>query len=112
MEFIVVIALLSLAWLIWQLIKAKQYTRFKRLIAEELKPKVVQKIIISLNKNRSEAFPNNKIHEQATLYYWTQYNGRILKAALIHEVIDEKWLKETGNVRNSQHLFHVEQQYL
>lgn len=112
MEFIVVIALLSLTWLIWQLIKAKQYTRFKQLIVEELKPKVIQQIIIKLNENRSDAFPNNAIHEQATLYYWTQYKSRILKAALIHEIINEQWLKETGNLRNSQHLFHVEQQHL
>ena len=92
MEFIVVIAVLILAWLIWQLFKAKQYTRFKALIETELKPKVIAKIIEDLNENRSELFPNNAIHEQAALYYWTQYKSRILKAALIHEIIDEEWL--------------------
>jgi|GEM_PF-1490316 len=97
---------------IWQLYRAKQYTKFKKQIEQELKPQVIQKIIEQLNESRSELFPNNAIHEQATLYYWTQYKGRILKAALIHEIIDEKWLKETGNTRNSQHLFHVEQQHL
>lgn len=112
MEFIVVIAVLILAWLIWQLYKAKQFTRFKVLIEKELKPKVIEKIIQDLNDNRCELFPNNEIHEQATLYYWTQYKSRILKAALIHEIIDEEWLISTGNLRNSQHLFHVEQEYL
>lgn len=112
MEFIVVIALLILAWLIWQLYKAKQYTRFKSLIETELKPKVIAKIIEELDETRSELFPNNEIHQQASLYYWTQYKGRILKAALVHEIIDEQWLINTGNLRNSQHLFHVEQQYL
>lgn len=112
MEFIVVLGVLILAWFIWQLFKAKQYTRFKVLVENELKPKVIAKIIEDLNENRSELFPNNKVHEQATLYYWTQYKGRILKAALIHEIIDEEWLKRTNNLRNSQHLFHVEQQYL
>ncbi|WP_076419528.1 hypothetical protein [Colwellia sp. UCD-KL20] len=112
MEFIVVIALLILAWLIWQLFKAKQYTRFKMRIETELKPKVIAKIIEDLNENRSELFPNNDVHQHASLYYWTQYKARILKAALIHEIIDEEWLISTGNLRNSQHLFHVEQEYL
>lgn len=112
MEFIVVIALLSLAWLLWQLMKAKQFTRFKMRIEEELKPKVVAHIIEELEETRSEVFPNTNIHQQASLYYWTQYKARILKAALEREIINEQWLKDTGNMRNSQHLFHVEQQYL
>ena len=109
---LVVIALLSLTWLIWQLVKAKQYTRFKIRVEEELKPKVIAHIIEELEETRSDIFPNTNIHQQASLYYWTQYRGRILKAALEREIIDEKWLKDTGNMRNSQHLFHVEQQFL
>ena len=115
MEVIAVIAFLSiifLAWLIWQLIKAKQFTRFKQLIETELKPKVVAHIIEELNETRSTTLPNNNVHQEASIYYWTQYKSRILKAALQREIIDEKWLKDTGNMRNSQHLFHVEQQYL
>jgi len=111
-EIIVVIALLILAWLIWQLVRAKQYTRFKVLIEKEIKPKVVAKIIERLDEDRSNLFPNNAVHQQASIYYWTQYKSRILKAALIHEIIDEQWLINTGNLRNSQHLFHVEQEYL
>jgi hypothetical protein len=37
---------------------------------------------------------------------------RILQAALQREIISTQWLKDTGNLRNSQHLFHVEQEYL
>ena len=112
MEFIVVIGFLILTWLIWQLIKAKKYTQFKIRIEGELKPKVNAHIIEELEETRSDLFPNTNIHQQASLYYWTQYKGRILKAALEREIINEKWLKDTGNMRNSQHLFHVEQQYL
>jgi hypothetical protein len=114
-EVIVVIAFLSifaLVWLIWQLLKAKQFTRFKQLIESDLKPKVIEHIIEELTETRSELFPNTEIHQQASIYYWTQYKGRILKAALAREIIDEKWLKDTGNLRNCQHLFHVEQRFL
>jgi len=111
-EFIVLLGILILVWFIWQLFKAKQYTRFKVLIETDLKPKVIAKVIEDLDENRSDIFPNNAVHEQATLFYWTQYKSRILKAALKHEIIDEQWLKDTGNMRNSQHLFHVENQFL
>lgn len=112
MEVIAVIALSALAWLIWQLIKAKQFNRFKVQIDKELKQKVRQAIIAELNENRSELFPNNECHQEATLLYWTQYKSRILHAALEKEIIDKQWLKETGNLRNAQHLFHIEQQFL
>jgi len=114
-ELIIILALLALLsfiWLVWQLLKAKQFTRFKTRIEEELKPKVIAHIIEELNETRCDALPNNEIHQQATLFYWTQYKARILKAALQREIINEKWLKDTGNLRNSQHLFHVEQQFL
>lgn len=115
MEVIVLIVFLSISfllWLLWQLIKAKQFTRFKQHIENELKPQVVAHIIEELNETRSELFPNNNIHQEASIYYFTQYKSRILKAALEREIIDEKWLKDTGNMRNSQHLFHVEQRFL
>ncbi|WP_281556344.1 hypothetical protein [Thalassomonas sp. RHCl1] len=103
-----VIALGALAWLIYQLLRAKKFTRFKQTLEQEIKPKVVRHIINELNETRSELFPNNEAHQQATIYYWCQYKSRILQAALNREIIDENWLKQTGNWRNSQHLFHVE----
>lgn len=112
MELIVVVVIAafgSLFWLIWQLIKAKRYTKFKLRLEEEIKPKVFEHIINELNETRSDVFPNNDIHQQATLYYWGQYKVRILQAALNKEIIDKKWLEDTGNLRNSQHLFFVEQ---
>ena len=112
MEIIALLALLSLLWLIWQLIKAKQFTRFTKDIEKELKTKVIDSIIAELDETRSDLYPNNKCHQQATIEYWTQYKSRILHAALEREIIDQQWLKDSGNLRNAQHLFHVERQYL
>jgi hypothetical protein len=107
-----IFAVAILLWMAWLLVKAKRFTKFKRRIEDELKPKVIADILIELEENRSELFPNNNVHQQATLYYWTQYKARILQAALQREIISQQWLKDTGNLRNSQHLFHVEQEHL
>jgi hypothetical protein len=112
MQIIAVLALASLAWLIWQLIKAKRFTRFKLKIEEELREKVIANIIEELEENRNEYYPNNKCHQEATIYYWCQYKSRILQAALQREIITEQWLIDSGNLRNAQHLFHVESKYL
>ena len=101
-----------LLWMAWLLVKAKRFTKFKQQIEQELKPKVVADIFAELSASRSELFPNNEIHQQATVYYWTQYKARILQAALQREIISQQWLKDTGNLRNSQHLFHIEQEHL
>jgi len=111
-EVIIIIAGAAFLWLCWQLFQAKKFTKFKRRIEQELKPKVIKKIVEDLIEQRSELFPNNDCHQDATIYYWTQYKSRILKAALQQEIIDEAWLKNTGNWRNSQHLFHIEQHLL
>ncbi len=111
MQFIAVLALASLAWLIWQLIKAKRFTQFKDKIDAELKGQVIDNIIEELEQNRSEIFPNNDCHKQATIFYWTQYKSRILQAALRREIISEQWLKDSGNLRNAQHLFYVEKNF-
>ncbi len=112
MEIIVLLALLSLCWLVWQLVKAKRFNRFKQQIESELKEKVINSIIDELNESRSEVFPNNDCHQAATIFFWCQYKSRILQAALQREIIDQQWLKDSGNLRNAQHLFHIEQQYL
>ena len=109
MQIIALLALASLIWLIWQLIKAK---RFKKKIEDELKDKVIASIKEELNDNRSKNFPNNECHQAATLFYWCQYKSRILHAALQREIITEQWLKDSGNLRNAQHLFHVEKKHL
>jgi hypothetical protein len=107
-----VFAVAVLLWMAWLLVKAKRFTKFKQQIEQELKPKVIADILAELEESRSELFPNNEIHQQATIYYWSQYKARILQAALKREIISKQWLKDTGNLRNSQHLFHIEQQYL
>ena len=112
MQIIAVLALASLVWLIWQLIKAKRYTRFKQKIEEELKTKVIASIIEDLAENRSATYPNNNCHQEATIFYWCQYKSRILHAALQREIVTEQWLKDSGNLRNAQHLFFVESKYL
>jgi hypothetical protein len=112
MQIIAIIALASLTWLIWQLIKAKRFTRFKQKIEDDLKEKVIASVTDELLENRSEAFPNNDCHKTATIFYWTQYKSRILHAALQREIISEQWLKDSGNLRNAQHLFFIERAYL
>ena len=115
MEVIVILAIIALAalfWLIWQLITAKKFTRFKLMLEQEIKPRVVTHIIDELNENRCEQFPNNQAHQDATIFYWCQYKARILQAALERDIIDEQWLRSTNNLRNSQHLFHVEKHLL
>lgn len=111
-DFFTILAVAIILWMAWLLVKAKRFTKFKQQIEEELKPKVVADITAELAETRSEVFPNNEVHQQATIYYWTQYKARILQAALQREIISQQWLKDTGNVRNSQHLFHIEQEYL
>lgn len=112
MEIIVVIvavAVMFLAWLIWQLMRAKHFTQFKHQVEQELKPKVIASIIEEMVQTRSELLPNNDVHQAATIAYWSASTARILQAALMREIITEQWLKNSGNLRNSQHLFHVEQ---
>ncbi|NQZ81830.1 MAG: hypothetical protein HRT52_12515 [Colwellia sp.] len=112
MEVIIIIAGSTFLWLCWQLIQAKKFTKFKQRIEQEIKPQVIERIIANLDQQRSDLFPNNDCHQRATIYYWTQYKSRILKVALQQEIIDKQWLKDTGNWRNSQHLFHIEQDLL
>jgi len=112
MEIIVLLALLSLLWLIWQLIKAKKFNRFKLQIEQELTAKVIASIREELNQTRSELYPNNDCHVTATIFFWTQYKSRILHAALQREIIDQQWLKKSGNLRNAQHLFYIERKHL
>ncbi len=112
MEIKAILASLSLLWLIWQLIKAKRFTRFKQQIDKELKEKVILNIKEELEETRCEQRPNNDYHQEATLFYWTQYKSRILHAALQREIIDQQWLTDNGNLRNAQHLFFIERQHL
>jgi hypothetical protein len=112
LEIIALIAVLFLAWLIWQLRRAKHFTQFKRQIIQELKPKVIANIIEEMAETRSELHPNTLVHQAATISYWGASAGRVLQAALMREIINQQWLKETGNLRNSQHLFHIEQDKL
>ncbi|GAA5130070.1 hypothetical protein [Thalassotalea piscium] len=109
MEVFIVIATLVIVWFAWQLYRAKQFTRFKKMVNTELKSQVIADIKEELTLTRSEVFPNNNCHQQATIDYWCRYPVRILQAALIREVINEQWLRETGNYRNSQHLLHIQQ---
>ena len=112
MELIITLALATLFWLIWQLAKAKRFTKFKQLLEQEVKPKVMAEIVKELENGRCELYPNTEVHIQATLFFWGQYKSRILQAALLRDIVDEQWLKKTGNWRNSQHLFFIEQDKL
>lgn len=112
MEVVVVCALLVLSWFAWQLVKAKRFTRFKLFLTEQISPQVEQGILEQLTEQQSELYPNNEIHQQATLYFWTQYRVRILQWALMNELLTEQQLKKDKQWRNCQHLFYIEKPYL
>lgn len=112
MEILVIIAVGVILWMVWQLYRAKQFTQFKQLIESEIKPKIVDHLTNELIENRSDLFPNSDCHIQASINYWCKYKVRVLQFALEKEIITEQWLEETGNTRNCQHLFHVEQQFM
>ncbi|PCI58290.1 MAG: hypothetical protein COB35_13880 [Gammaproteobacteria bacterium] len=112
MEFIAIPAIALLIWLAWQLYRAKQFNKFKTLLNDKIKTDVIAAIQEDLATQRSEQFPNNQAHIDATVYYWTQYPIRILQAAINYEIVDKQWLLATNNVRNSQHLMHIQRQYL
>lgn len=108
MQVIAVLALAILLWLVWQLIKAKRFNAFKQKIEDELKEQVICHIIEELEQTRSDMFPNNNCHKEATILYWTQNKSRILQAALQREIITKQWLIDSKNLRNAQHLFYIE----
>ena len=112
MEFFVAIALVVLSWMTWQLYRAKKFNRFKAIIYKQLKPLVIAQIKTNMENERSDVFPNSEAHELATIYYWCQYPSRILQVSLAWQLVDNDWLKKTGNVRNCQHLFFIEQDKL
>lgn len=112
MEIVVVIAGVVLVWMAWQLYRAKQFNHFRKLVINELKPKVVEHIQSHLIETRSDIYPNSSAHIQAATTYWCQYSVRVLQYALEHEVINKQWLIETGNYRHCQHLFHVEKRFM
>lgn len=96
----------------WLLYKAKKFTQFKREISQNIKPKLIKIIKDELNETRCELLPNSECHIQAAIYFWTCSHARILQAALDREIITTQWLKQSGNYRNCQHLFHVEKHML
>ncbi len=108
MEVFAVIAVLVLVWMAWQLYWAKQFTRFKKQIQSEIKPKVVAAILAHLEETRSELTPNNDCHQQATIEYWCQYPVRIMQYALEHDLVTKDELVAAGSYRHCQHLFHIQ----
>lgn len=112
MEIFAIAAAMLLLWMAWQLYRAKRFNQFKRQVMIEIKPLVALHVKKTLIENRSDLTPNTEAHIQASQYYWTQYASRTLQAALHWQLIDEQWLKQTGNIRNCQHLFYIEQDKL
>ncbi len=103
------LAISILLWLIWQLIKAKRFTRFCHYIEHNLKQEVAEKLVAEF-MNPSSQFSILKNEPARTVEFWMQYKVRILQAALLTDIINEDWLKQTNNVRNSQHLFFIDRE--
>lgn len=111
MELFVVLSVLGvsfLLWLIWQLLRAKQFTQFKLYLNQEIAPQLAEQLKQELIESRSEITPNNDEHIQATLFYWQQYPIRILQAALDRKILTSDELKNAGKFRFCQHLYHVQ----
>lgn len=111
-EIFAIAAVMLITWMAWQLYRAKRFNRFKRQIITEVKPLVAKHVAQMLVESRDEQTPNTDAHIHACQYYWTQYVSRTLQAALHWQLIDEQWLKRTGNIRNCQHLFYIERNKL
>ncbi|WP_448211325.1 hypothetical protein [Colwellia sp. MEBiC06753] len=112
MEILATAAIMLIVWMLWQLYRARRFNQFKRHIIRELKPKVQKAVDTWLVAQRSELTPNTDAHIAASQAYWTAYPSRTLQAALRWHVIDQQWLIDSGNVRNCQHLFFIEQDKL
>jgi len=112
MIYLEVLAIIVLIWMFWQLYRAKQFTKFKTYLNNEIKNKVTEALKIELENSRSELTPNNETHIEAALLYWTQSPVRILQYALNRELITIETLKKEKKWRYCQHLFHVQKQFL
>lgn len=112
MEIAFILAALLLGWMAWQLYRAKQFNQFKRYITDDLRPQVLTKLADQLNEGRSDRFPNNDAHIEASKLYWSAYPSRVLQAALAWQVLPEDWVENSGNKRHCQHLFFIEQDKL
>ena len=97
--------------MIWQLLRAKKLTAFKQYIQQELKTQVINHLKAQLTEQRCELLPNKACHIEASIYFWTLANVRILQYALENELLSKQWLTERGHKRHCQHLFHVEAEY-
>ncbi len=111
-EILIIVAAVTLLWLCWQLYRAKQFTKFKHYLKEEIQPQVVELIITDLEDCRSSTFPNNTCHQAATINYWTQYHVRILQYALEKDILNKGILVKQKRWRFCQHLLAIEQRFL
>lgn len=112
MEFFILFAVFVIFFMLWQLYRAKKFSLFKKQIDTELKPKLITFINEKLIRERSALTPNNECHVEASILFWTLSRARIVQAALESEIINEAWLRETGNYRHCQHLFYIERVFL
>ena len=112
MEILAIAAIAVIIWLLWQLYRAKKFNHFKQQIMTDIRPLVIAHLKQTLIESRCERYPNSDAHIEASCYYWGQYPARVLQAALAWKIIEQHWLEQSGNVRNSQHLFFIEQDKL
>lgn len=107
-EFIAVLALCCLGWMMWRLYQAKQYNRFIDWLKSDISTQLVQCLNEEFIDNRSELFPNTPEHVQAALYFYQQYPVRIFEAAIAREIIPVTWLENKANKRHAAHLLFVQ----
>lgn len=110
-EVFATIAFFIIAFMVWQLYRAKQYNRFLRWLLAEVKPKLIERLTLELEQGRCDKFPNTDAHIEATILFYTQYKVRIFQAAYERELIGEEWLAVPANKRLAQHLMHKEQNF-
>mgnify|MGYP007124596872 CR=1 FL=1 len=93
----IIFALGIIAWFAWQLYRAKQFTRFRKYLVDNVQPQVLEHIEQHLIESRDNCFPNNDCHISASKIYWTACHARILQYALIHEILSENSIKMLKN---------------
>ena len=107
-EVFAILGIAIIAFMLWQLYRAKQYNRFLKWLSSDIKPQLIENIREELEQTRSEQFPNTEAHVEATILFYSQYRIRIFQAAFEREIISREWLAVPANKRLVQHLMHKE----
>lgn len=112
MEIIIILASSILIFLSWQLYQAKRIRHFKKWIDTNITSELIHQLTEQLSNNRSEQFPNNDIHIEASILFWTQYRARIIQKSIQLNITNKQAIINMGFHRQCQHILFIEQAFL